>query len=249
MRGSESSALESDLASMTVLLAYRISCPPLLPVTQTIAQRVYGIRQRMNLQGRKSTDAMSSNSLDMYLDLKSANGALKPHHSDCRIWWSLRNWLETRPCRVIVCQHLLPRYLEPLATFSSQTSHCFLTHILGVCPPGSQLRVSDAGISILEQVHRATLAAQPLSLPKLFPRRDIPGITIQISKIDIFLFSLFFLNSFFYFLQTRWSIEYSSHNWNMSKTVSIKPEPMGLPLCLESCLHLSRATAVLTVLG
>lgn len=51
------------------------------------------------------------------------------------------------------------------------------------------------------------------------------------------------------FLQRRWLIWSSSQNWKMSNAVSIKPEPLDLPLCLESCLHLGWVTAVLTVLG
>ena len=86
MRDSESSALESDLASMPVLLVYGMSCFSLLPATRTVVQGVYCIRQRMDLQSHKSTDAMSSNSLDVYLDLTSVSGDLMTLCSGYRIW-------------------------------------------------------------------------------------------------------------------------------------------------------------------
>lgn len=68
--------------------------------------------------------------------------------------------------------------------------------------------------------------------------------SISVKNDVLSLLPLFFIPS--YFLKRWWFIEYSSQNW---KTVSMKPEPMDLPLRLESCLHPGWVMPALTVLG
>lgn len=116
----------------------------------------------------------------MCLDLKSAKWGLKPLCSGYRIWWSLRNWLGTRLCRGIVCQHLLQRYLEALSSvvrFSLTPSH---PSYLGSVFPTAQFHISSADIQIQDRlIVSSDGTCYSHTLPKLLPRRQALGIIIS----------------------------------------------------------------------
>lgn len=128
------------------------------------------------------------------LDLKSAKWGLKPLCSGYRIWWSLRDWLGTRSCRVIVCQHLLQRYLEALSSVirfpRSLTSLLSWGCVPRCAAPCGQCWHSDPGQANSAQwwyLHSHTL-------PKLLPGRQALAISIsQDWCLFSFLSSVLFL--------------------------------------------------------
>lgn len=163
----------------------------------------------------------------------------KPLCCSYRIWWSLRNWLETRLC----CLPASAPNVPGTAAFSGQTCCCAPAIILEVHSRGrSSLRGK------LTEIPGQTACVHQHFQPRAcsLPGRDAPGL---VSRRDWCLFSYPFHWFPFYYLQGRWFIEYSSAHWKTSNTRPSKPGPIDSLVRLESCPHLGPVTAVLTVPG
>ena len=124
------------------------------------------------------------------LDLKSDKWGLKPLCSGYRIWWSLRNWLGTRSCRVIVCQHLLQRYLEALSSVVRFSPAPSPPSYPGSVFPTAQHRVSSADIQIQD---RLIVSSDGARIHTLFLNSSLGDKLWGSSSVKIDAFSLFFL--------------------------------------------------------
>lgn len=137
----------------------------------------------MDLQSHKNTHAISSNGLAMYLDLKSTKEALKPLCSGYKIWWSLRNWLETKPQSN--CLPTSASKVPGASAFGSQTSHCF---------PGSRPSV---GVLAYWPCNRLIVPTDSTSIHSLFPKSSLGERCLGSLSRLISLSSPSFLNSLF----------------------------------------------------
>lgn len=112
---------------------------------------------------------------------------LKPHCSGYRIWWSLRNWLGTRSCIVFVCQHLPPRYQEPLPSASDFPLLPHLPLLLGVCSPGHS---SVLGMLAYRSQDRLIVSTSGICLHTLLPNSSLGEKLLGWLSVKIDAFSL-----------------------------------------------------------